>query len=266
MQGDGAAGLPEHAPFDRVQLTVGVSDIPVQILDQLAPGGRLVIPLRVRGSISRSFAFERDDQPWKTVSTEMMTFVPLRKGISDDIRTMTDMTGEGDVRLETYPEQDVDLEAIRIVLDHPPAEVYTSVKFRKGDSYQWLYLYLAYVLPNGLSRMPGARPGLTPNFGWGSMTALGSDTLAYLTKREGKDENGTYWQLDVIGHGPRATDLAEQVAAEIREWHQGWGNDAPEPSFRMAVGDARKQIAAADRRFILDKPVRRLVVDWPRKR
>ncbi|KUO04822.1 methyltransferase, FxLD system [Streptomyces caeruleatus] len=266
VQGDGAAGLPEHAPFDRVQFTVGASDIPVQILDQLAPGGRLVIPLRVRGSISRSFAFERDGQTWKTVSTEMMTFVPLRNGICDDLRTMTDMAGEGDVRLETYPEQDVDLEAIRSVLDQPPAEVYTSVKFRKGDSYQWLYLYLAYVLPNGLSRMPGSRPGLTPNFGWGSMAALGSDTLAYLTKREGEDAHGTYWQLGVIGHGPRATDLAEQVAAEIREWHQGWGNDAPEPSFRMALGDARKHITAADRRFILNKPVSRLVVDWPRKR
>ncbi|MEV0636431.1 methyltransferase, FxLD system [Streptomyces sp. NPDC050619] len=197
--GDGAAGLPEHAPFDRIQFTVGAGDIPVRILDQLAPGGRLVIPMRIRGSISRSFAFERDGQTWRTVSTKMMTFIPLRKGVCDDVRTMIDMTGEGDVRLETYSEQNVDREAIRTVLDQPPAEIYTNLKFRKGDSYEWLYLYLAYVLPNGLSRMPGSRSALIPNFGWGSMTALDNDSLAYLTKQEGGDEHGTFWQIGVMG-------------------------------------------------------------------
>ncbi|MER6691423.1 hypothetical protein [Streptomyces minutiscleroticus] len=57
---DGAAGLPEHAPYDRIIFTVGAGDVPVKILDQLAPGGRLVLPMRIRGSVSRSFAFERD--------------------------------------------------------------------------------------------------------------------------------------------------------------------------------------------------------------
>ncbi|MEU9429505.1 methyltransferase, FxLD system [Streptomyces sp. NPDC048342] len=263
--GDGAAGLPEHAPFDRIQFTVGAGDIPVRVLDQLAPRGRLVIPMRIRGSISRSFAFERDDQIWKTVSTEMMTFVPLRKGVCNDVRTMVNMAGDGDVRLETYSEQNVDREAIRTVLDQPPAEIYTNVKFRKGDSYEWLYLYLAYLLPNGLSRMPGSRTGLIPNFGWGSMTALDNDCLAYLTKKEGEDEHGTFWQIGVIGHGPRAAELADQVATEISEWNQNGGNNSPEPSFRMAVGEARNQLTASEPRFIMDKPCSRLVVDWPRR-
>ncbi|MGW5820621.1 methyltransferase, FxLD system [Streptomyces noursei] len=262
---DGAAGLPEHAPFDRIQFTVGAGDIPVRILDQLAPGGRLVIPMRVRGSISRCFAFERDGQAWKTVSSEMMTFVPMRKGVCNDIRTTIDMAGEGDVRLETYSEQNVDLDAIRTVLDQPPAEIYTSVKFYKGSSYQWLYLYLACVLANGLAWMPGSRPGLTPNFGWGSMAALDGDTLAYLTKREGEDEQGWFWQLGVIGHGPRAGELAEQVATEIGEWDRTGGNNAPAPGFRMAVGDARDQLTAFDPRFVIDKTYSRLVVDWQRK-
>ncbi|WP_416976951.1 methyltransferase, FxLD system [Streptomyces sp. T028] len=263
--GDGAAGLTEHAPYDRVQFTVGAGDIPPTILDQLAPDGRLVIPMRIRGSISRSLAFERDGQTWRTVSTEMMTFVPLRKGVCNDIRTMVDMSGEGDVRLETYTDQNVDREAIRTALDQPPAEIYTSVKFRKGDSYQWLYLYLAYVLPNGLSRMPGSRPGLIPNFGWGSMAALDNETLAYLTKREGEDEEGTFWQIGVIGHGPRAAELAGQVATAIGEWDQSWGNNAPAPVLRMAVGDARDQLQVSEPRFVIDKTHSRLVVDWPRR-
>ncbi|MFE3205918.1 methyltransferase, FxLD system [Embleya sp. NPDC059237] len=262
---DGAAGLPEHAPFDRIQFTVGAGDVPERVLDQLAPDGRLVLPMRIRGSISRSFAFERDGRTWKTVSCEMATFVPLRKGVCDDVYTLVPMAGEGNVRLETFSEQNVDREAIRTVLDQPSGKVYSGVKFRQGDPWEWLYLYLATVLPNGLSRMPGSRPGFTPHFAWGSMAALDGDTLAYLTVREGEDEQGRFWEIGAIGHGPHAAALAEQVATEIGEWDRGWGNTAPEPGFRMAVGDARRQLAPTEPRFVVDKPNSRLVVDWPRR-
>ncbi|WP_445520354.1 methyltransferase, FxLD system [Streptomyces sp. NEAU-174] len=262
---DGATGHPEHAPFDRIQFTVGAGDVPVKILDQLAPDGRLVLPMRIRGSISRSFAFERSGDTWKTVSCEMATFVPLRKGVCDDIYTLVPMAGEGNVRLETFSEQTVDRDAIRTVLDQKQAKVYSGVKFRQGDPWEWLYLYLASVLPNGLSRMPGSRPGFTPHFGWGSMAALDGDSLAYLTIREGEDDKGRFWEIGVIGHGSHASDLADQVATEIRDWDAGWGNNAPEPSFRMAVGDARDQLTGAEPRFVIDKTYSRLVVDWPHK-
>lgn len=265
--GDGAAGLPEHAPYDRIQFTVGAGDIPVRILDQLAPGGRLVLPMRIRGSISRSFAFERDGvgDTWKTASCEMATFVPLRKGVCDDIYTLVPHEGEGNVRLETFSEQEVDREAMRTVLDQPQTTLYTGVKFRKGAPWEWMYLYLACVLPNGLSRMPGSRPGYAPSFGWGAMAALDGDTLAYLTQREGEDEQGKFWEVGVTGHGSRAAELADHVVTEIGEWHRGWGNDGPEPGFRMAVGDARDRLTAAEPRFVIDKAYSRLVVDWPRK-
>jgi protein-L-isoaspartate(D-aspartate) O-methyltransferase len=139
------------------------------------------------------------------------------------------------------------------------------VRFRQGDPWEWLYLYLASVLPNGLSRMPGSRPGFTPHFGWGSMAALDGDSLAYLTVREGEDDKGRFWEIGVIGHGSGATELAELVTTEIGKWDRGWGNNAPEPGFRMAVGDARDQLTATESRFVIDKTYSRLAVDWPRK-
>ncbi|MFE0901578.1 methyltransferase, FxLD system [Streptomyces smyrnaeus] len=262
---DGATGLPENAPYDRIQFTVGAGDVPTHILDQLAPGGRLILPMRIRGSISRSFAFERDGDTWKTVSCEMATFVPLRRGVCDDIYTLVHMAGEGNVRLETFSEQNIDRDAMPTVLDQPQATVYTGVMFRKGAPWEWLYLYLASVLPNGLSRMPGSRPGFAPHFFWGSMAALDGDSLAYLTLREGEDEHGWFGEIGVIGHGSRAAELTEHVATEIREWDRGWGNDGPKPSFRMAVGDARDRLTAAEERFVIDKAHSRLVVDWLRK-
>lgn len=265
VMADGAAGLPEHAPYDRIQFTVGAGDVPVKILDQLAPGGRLVLPMRIRGSISRSFAFERDGDTWKTVSCEMATFVPLRKGVCDDVYTLVPMAGEGNVRLETFSEQDVDRDALRTVLDQQQSKIYTGVKFRQGSAWEWLYLYLACALPNGLSRLPGQRPGFTPHFGWGSMAALDGESLAYLTIREGEDEKGRYWEVGMIGHGKGGADLAERVVTEIRAWDASGGNDAPEPGFRMAVADSRDRLTGDDARFVVDKPYSRLVVDWARK-
>ncbi|MEU0097290.1 methyltransferase, FxLD system [Streptomyces sp. NPDC006267] len=265
VMADGAAGLPEHAPYDRIQFTVGAGDVPVKILDQLAPDGRLVLPMRIRGSISRSFAFERDGDTWKTVSCEMATFVPLRKGVCDDVYTLVPMSGEGNVRLETFSEQDVDREALRTVLDEQQTKLYTGVKFRQGSAWEWLYLYLACALPNGLSRLPGQRPGFTPHFGWGSMAALDGGSLAYLTIREGEDEKGRYWEVGVIGHGKAGGDLAERVVTEIRAWDASGGNDAPEPGFRMAVANSRDRLPVDEARFVVDKPYSRLAVDWARK-
>jgi protein-L-isoaspartate(D-aspartate) O-methyltransferase len=43
--GDGYAGWPEHAPFDGIVVTAAAEDIPPPLLQQLKPGGRLVIPV-----------------------------------------------------------------------------------------------------------------------------------------------------------------------------------------------------------------------------
>ncbi|MYW67161.1 methyltransferase, FxLD system [Streptomyces sp. SID8379] len=263
LLGDGALGLPERAPFDRIQFTVGAGDVPVKILDQLAPGGRLILPMRIRGSISRSFAFERDGDTWKTVSCEMSTFVPLRKGVCNDVYTVVPMAGEGNVRLETFSEQDVDREALATVFDQKRTRLDTGVKFRGAFAWEWIYLYLACTLPNGLSRLPGQRPGFAPHFGWGSMAALDGGSLAYLTIREDDDAEGHFWEIGVVGHGPAGAGLAEQVASEIREWEASGGNNVPDPEFRMAVGDARKHLTG-DSGFAIDKPYSRLVVDWAR--
>ena len=48
--GDGTIGWPEHAPFDAIMVTAGAPDLPRPLLEQLAPGGRLVIPVGVEKS------------------------------------------------------------------------------------------------------------------------------------------------------------------------------------------------------------------------
>jgi len=43
--GDGSRGWPEHAPFDRILVTAAAEAVPEALVKQLAPGGRIVIPL-----------------------------------------------------------------------------------------------------------------------------------------------------------------------------------------------------------------------------
>jgi SAM-dependent methyltransferase len=47
--GDGAAGAPDYAPYDRIIVTTGTWDFPPQWWTQLRPGGRIVLPLSIRG-------------------------------------------------------------------------------------------------------------------------------------------------------------------------------------------------------------------------
>jgi protein-L-isoaspartate(D-aspartate) O-methyltransferase len=76
--GDGWAGAPDRAPYDRIELTIGTSDMSVAWRDQLADGGLLVLPLWLRVGVQLSVAFRRDGDLLRSESVYDCGFQRLR--------------------------------------------------------------------------------------------------------------------------------------------------------------------------------------------
>ncbi|MFC8876910.1 methyltransferase, FxLD system, partial [Streptomyces ardesiacus] len=113
---DGALGHAEGAPYDRIVATVGAHGVPHAWLRQLAPGGRLLVPQRLKGTVSRSIAYEQRDGRWVSLGSEMNTFMPLRRGVADDARRAIPLSTDGTVRLQAPAGQDIDAEAVCEIL------------------------------------------------------------------------------------------------------------------------------------------------------
>lgn len=60
--GDGYAGWPERAPFDRIIVTAAAPHVPQPLVDQLAPGGRMVIPVATGGGEQQLMLIRKDAQ------------------------------------------------------------------------------------------------------------------------------------------------------------------------------------------------------------
>jgi len=78
--GDGYLGWPEHAPFDRIIVTAAPNHVPQPLLDQLKPGGRLVLPVGPVWS-TQSLMLVSKDEAGDITREEVMAvgFVPLTR-------------------------------------------------------------------------------------------------------------------------------------------------------------------------------------------
>ncbi|MCE2789780.1 MAG: protein-L-isoaspartate(D-aspartate) O-methyltransferase [Saprospiraceae bacterium] len=78
--GDGYAGAPRFAPFDKIIITAGAPFIPQALVDQLRPGGILVIPLGEGETQQMIRLTKREDGTLKQENFGHFRFVPFLKG------------------------------------------------------------------------------------------------------------------------------------------------------------------------------------------
>ncbi len=78
--GDGWQGWSKYAPYDGIIVAAAASRLPEKLLDQLAPGGRLIMPVGPTGRQELTLVTRRDDH-FEQQSLGAVSFVPLVPGI-----------------------------------------------------------------------------------------------------------------------------------------------------------------------------------------
>ena len=79
--GDGYEGAPRFAPFDKIIVTAGATEIPKKLFDQLKVGGYMVIPYG-SGEVQKMFRITKgDDDSIKKEDFGNFRFVPFLKGV-----------------------------------------------------------------------------------------------------------------------------------------------------------------------------------------
>jgi protein-L-isoaspartate(D-aspartate) O-methyltransferase len=83
--GDGSLGLPEQAPFDRIILTAAAEDPPRTLLDQLRPGGIMVLPVGQSHAVQTLIKVTKTENGLDYADLGEVRFVPLVEGIAQDV-------------------------------------------------------------------------------------------------------------------------------------------------------------------------------------
>ena len=78
--GDGLEGVPEHAPYDRIIVTAAAEAIPQTLVDELAEGGVMVLPLGEHRGPQRIVKLTRDTDGVTQQDLIWVRFVPLLPG------------------------------------------------------------------------------------------------------------------------------------------------------------------------------------------
>lgn len=82
MVGDGYKGWPKQAPFDRIIVTAAAREAPPELLEQLAPGGIMVIPLEEGSQRQDLYRITRDEDGFAREKLLPVRFVPLVAGVA----------------------------------------------------------------------------------------------------------------------------------------------------------------------------------------
>jgi protein-L-isoaspartate(D-aspartate) O-methyltransferase len=282
VQGDGAYGHRPGAPYDRIILSVGAWEIAPAWHEQLAPGGRLVLPLELGQGPQKSLALEKPasangDLWFESVSVRDCGFMRLRGALAGPEQLLA--LGPEPGLLISFPGPP----------PAPPDDIYAwlnaggtatasavRVSGRElwGGVGLWLGLQARNVCTLTASDGPAQR-GLIPClFGFGgqpvaclSVGLLGSQGLSLLSRgpdspADGEDDDGREaLALHVHGYGPQGPLQAEELLDLLSAWNLAGRPGTAGLQVRVLPRHAPYQ--PAPREIIVPKRFSQLVIAWP---
>lgn len=81
---DGSFGLPDQAPFDRIIVTAAAEDPPGPLLEQLKPGGIMVVPVGQSDTVQSLIKVTRSASGFEYEELRPVRFVPLVEGLGSE--------------------------------------------------------------------------------------------------------------------------------------------------------------------------------------
>jgi protein-L-isoaspartate(D-aspartate) O-methyltransferase len=245
-----------------VIVTVEAADVAPAWLAQLAPGGRLVVPLRMRGH-TRYLTLRREADDLVATSALQCGFVSMQGAGRDPVRRIL-LRGDDAVLILDDATTQVDGDALRAALDGPRVEQWSPVTavMDDGAAFEWVHLWLAsQPRPYGILTVDRQKTAglLDPQDRFFCPTLLTEDSFAYLTLR--KQEDGTTWQFGAHGLGPASSRLVADLLDLLTVWN---AHHRAGPGPRITVHQRGSRLPEADGlRLMVPRRHSLIAVTWP---
>jgi protein-L-isoaspartate(D-aspartate) O-methyltransferase len=292
---DGGFGDPGGAPFDRVIVTVGAWDIAPAWLDQLGPGGRLVLPLALRG-IQLSIGLERSEDPpgsghqahdhWVSTSAFRCGFVQMAGAFADP-EAFQPLPSSPGLYVQAGDGRQVDMAALARVVAGPPADVGAGITARSRDELADLDLWLTLTEPE-LDRLTfmataASRGRSGPLLPFGALASrdrgrdqpgvagLAGASPSGAADRPGIEPAAFPGEIVMRGYGRAGAELAAHLARRAPAWGSLGRPGAaglsltvcPAGADPAGADPAGGDLVVAAGQIALSRPHVRLAAGWP---
>ncbi len=270
VRGDGADGVPGHAPYDRIIVTTGVWDLAPQWLAQLGSFGRMVLPLSIRG-IQLSVGLESTGHHLVSTSVCRCSFIRMTGAMSGPESVMA-LGPQPGLHAQVVDGPCLDADGLYQALSGPAAQERTGLWAASFTELADLDLWLTLAEP-GLTRLSLlgrhevlANPAqqrianLLPLGGFAQVDRSDGVGVAALASAESDTHAGPF-RIAARGYGPGGQSLAKHLARRAVAWEElGRPGVANLRLSAWPPGTPRETIGAAS--LIIDRPHARLAVRW----
>lgn len=259
---DAEYGVPEYAPYDRIVVTAGAWDVPSTWSSQLAPGGRLVVPLRLRG-LTRSLALEHDGDKWRCLDYQLCGFIPVR-GAGHHDEPVLELAPGVQLRIDGH-QGHLNTAALQAALKRPGVQHWTGVTLASNVPFDELHLWLATHLDGHAllsADQQAVDAGVVDRWARYNAPALADgDSLAYLAPLQPTND-GTRHEFGIRAHGPHGDSLAAIITAHAQQW----AHHDPEHHAHIDLYPANTALPPEPGTRVVDKLHTRAVLQWPSPR
>ena len=272
---DGGFGYAEAAPYDRIILTVGSSDIAPAWQEQLRVGGRLVLPLYLMPGVQESVAFGKTATSLESLSLQPCGFMPLQGSFAAERPHEVQLGTEPGLTFSLDHEGTVDAQAVYALLTGPSRDLGTDITVTARELVSglgpWITLNESHSCGLGARKswLSGDRVPLVLGQGdqFGSTGGLidGTERLALLARPpdrplpEKLPAKEPPIPLRVISYGPDDA-LAERLIQQVQAWDKARRPMIDQARITAYPRGANLSPSAGD--YVLVKPSVQFVVRW----